>query len=73
VAAAANDLDRILVGVPLAPTTVARTVPGNRIRCTTATDLIALGMDVHRIRCALAAEGIASRLEPDADGVTIVP
>jgi len=71
-AAAAEDLDRILVGVPLAPTTVAQTVPGNRIRCTTATDLIALGMDVHRIRCALAAEGIASRLEPDPDGVTIL-
>jgi hypothetical protein len=33
---------------------------------------MALGMDVHRIRCALAAEGIASRLETDTDGVTIL-
>ena len=72
VPATPEDLARILATVPLAPTTVARTVPGNRIRCTTSADLVALGMDVHRVRCALAAEGIASSLEPDPDGVTIV-
>lgn len=54
----------------VAPTTVF-TVDGTRVRCATTSDdqaaLIALGTDIHRLRVALLAEGVAPTIELEED------
>ncbi len=69
-------LERVVGSALLAASTVVELVveleaefearPTLRVRCATAgpDELIALGTDVHRLRCALAAEGIATALLP---------
>jgi coenzyme F420-0:L-glutamate ligase/coenzyme F420-1:gamma-L-glutamate ligase len=53
-------------GIPGATATVRCTPPG-----TDAAALIRLGADVHRLRAALAAEGLISTVVPDGDGVLV--
>jgi coenzyme F420-0:L-glutamate ligase/coenzyme F420-1:gamma-L-glutamate ligase len=61
-------LGRALALVTVAETTTLTPVPATdgpagtvrALRCTTEGDPVALGMDVHRLRCALAAEGLAT-------------
>jgi coenzyme F420-0:L-glutamate ligase/coenzyme F420-1:gamma-L-glutamate ligase len=67
-------VQRIVAAAVLAASTVVEIEPGStlRVRCTDSAgpaELIALGTDVHRLRCALAAEGFATALLP-ADSTT---
>jgi coenzyme F420-0:L-glutamate ligase / coenzyme F420-1:gamma-L-glutamate ligase len=65
----APSLARIVRGLPLAATTRIQVEAGFLV-CTTSAespeDLIALGVDLHRIRCALAAAGFASTVDTGA-------
>jgi coenzyme F420-0:L-glutamate ligase / coenzyme F420-1:gamma-L-glutamate ligase len=70
----ASQLTRILAAVPRSPGVtleLASAKPSggaHLVRCRVATsqpgDLVAAGIDVHRLRCALAAEGLASTWTP---------
>src|SRR5690606_24840639 len=72
---AATELDpmtvaRAIGGVPLAPTTAVRFVATKgsnevTLQCSAPREpgqLVALGMDVHRLRTALAAEGLVTSI-----------
>jgi coenzyme F420-0:L-glutamate ligase / coenzyme F420-1:gamma-L-glutamate ligase len=67
-------VDRALALVTPAPgTTVTRTADGLRLTppATTAAALIQLGADGHRLRAALAADGIASTVTTGDDGLLL--
>jgi coenzyme F420-0:L-glutamate ligase/coenzyme F420-1:gamma-L-glutamate ligase len=70
----AASLNRVVRGIPLAATTRIQVETGFLV-CTTLgespPDLIALGVDLHRVRCALAAAGFASTVDTSAAGAKI--
>ena len=67
---------RVVNGAVLSASTVVELSEDStlRIRCTSAgpAELIALGTDVHRLRCALAAEGFATALHPVEPAVVLL-
>ncbi len=73
---------RVLARVPLADTTRTEvTEPGPdapahtavviRLTASTPADAVALGIDVHRLRCALGAEGLSTALLTVTDGAAV--
>src|SRR6185369_17710412 len=69
-------LERVLATVTRSPSTSFTLVPGTGEVAVRATRpepdaLVALGVDVHRLRCALAAVGLTSTWHPSRATITL--